>query len=169
MSTLTSCTGQSFEILPMQRRPRAAGLADSKRRAGELRILVVEDSPEAARLLATLLGMAGHEARFALDAEEALEALGRFQFECVILDLGLPGMGGIELARHLRREPGTSRMLLIALTAEQGSDVRARVMQAGCDHFMTKPLHFERLCQLLAQWQEARGDVALPRPLRRVL
>ncbi|WP_157991370.1 response regulator [Caldimonas tepidiphila] len=169
MSTPTSCARQSFELHPQRGRLRAAEPADSRRRAGGMRILVVEDAPEAARLLATLLGMAGHEARFALDAEEALEALERFQPEGVILDLGLPGMGGIELARRLRSEPGSPRsLLMIALTAEQGSDIQAQVMQAGCDHFMAKPLHFERLCELLAQWQDEAGNAAPRRPLRSV-
>lgn len=116
-----------------------------------LKILIIEDSAEAARLLGTLLRLVGHEIRIALDAEEALEAVGLFRPQALVLDLGLPSMGGLELARRLRREKLEPRPLMIALTAERGVDMQGEVLRAGCDHFMAKPVDFERLCRLLSE------------------
>lgn len=126
-------------------------VAETGRKAAGLKVLIVEDSAEAARLLGTLLRLVGHEIRIALDAEEALEAIGQFRPQGIVLDLGLPSMGGLELARRLRRDEHEPRSLMIALTAERGFDVQGEVLRAGCDHYMAKPVDFERLCRLLSE------------------
>src|SRR5206468_3094891 len=89
--------------------PRPAGAARAAEASGALagcRVLVVDDNADAAESLALLLGIGGHEARTAGDGPAALEAARVFRPGVVLLDIGLPGMSGHEVARRLRREPG---------------------------------------------------------------
>lgn len=148
MSSLSNSAAQSFEPSPS---PGPFLLPQQRGKSPGLRVLVVEDSAEAARLLGTLLRLVGHEIRIALDAEEALEAVEQFRPEGIVLDLGLPSMGGLELARRLRRAEHAPQPLMIVLTAERGGDVQGEVLRAGCDHYMAKPVNFERLCRLLSE------------------
>jgi signal transduction histidine kinase len=115
-----------------------------------LRMLVVDDNVDAARSLAQLLGMIGHEVRVAHDGPEALEAAAVFQPEVVVLDIRLPrGMDGFEVARRLRAQPGLEGVVLVALTGHSGEEDRAG--QAGFSAHFVKPVDLETLCRLLDQ------------------
>ena len=113
------------------------------------RILVVEDSPDGADTLAKLLRVNGHEVRTAADGPNALESVGTFQPDIILLDIGLPGMNGYEVATQLRRLPGMDSALLIALTGYGQERDRDRSRQAGFDHHLTKPVHYPTLLRLL--------------------
>ena len=115
------------------------------------RILVVDDSEDAANSLAKLLSRVyRHEVRVAHDGPAALALATEFRPEVVLLDIGLPGMDGNEVARHLREQPEFERTLIVALTGwGQESDVE-RSKAAGFDHHMLKPVNFENLLELLA-------------------
>ncbi len=106
---------------------------------GQIRVLVVDDNVDAAESLATLLQLSGHEVRAVYDGPGALAAARAFRPGAVVLDVGLPGMDGYEVARRLRREPGGAEMLLIALTGYGQDDDRRRSEQAGFDHHLVKP------------------------------
>jgi two-component system, chemotaxis family, CheB/CheR fusion protein len=113
------------------------------------RILVVEDSPDAADTLAKLLRVNGHEVRTEVDGPNALEAVGTFQPDIILLDIGLPGMNGYEVATQLRKLPGMDSALLIALTGYGQERDRDRSRQAGFDHHLTKPVDHPTLLRLL--------------------
>jgi PAS domain S-box-containing protein len=113
------------------------------------RILVVEDSPDGADTLALLLRVNGHEVRTAVDGPTALEAVGAFQPEVILLDIGLPGMSGYEVAARLRQLPGMASALLIALTGYGQQRDRDRSREAGFDQHLTKPVDHQALLRLL--------------------
>jgi two-component system CheB/CheR fusion protein len=133
----------------------AAGslLLEVERRRPEerrLRILVVDDHEDAAESLATLLRLLGHEVRVAADASEALDVVSAFQPDVALLDIGLPGMDGYELARRLRRLPGLDRILLLALTGYGLDADRRRSQEAGFDGHLVKPVDLDALRARLA-------------------
>ncbi len=104
------------------------------------RILVVDDNATQAKSLAMLLRLRGHEVKVAQDGPTALEAAAGFGPEVVILDIGLPGISGYEVARRLRRDLGLDKALLIALSG-YGTDKDRRLSQeAGFDAHLVKPL-----------------------------
>ena len=112
------------------------------------RILLVEDHPDGAETLATILGFADHEVRVARTPAEALATVSDFPPDGVVLDIGLPGMDGYQLARKLvARLP--HRPLLVAVT---GYPHRADQSRAeGFDHHFEKPIEPARLLAALAE------------------
>src|SRR6185369_7558019 len=80
------------------------------------RILVVDDNTDSAESLAQLMTILGHEVRVARDGFEALVTAEAFGPDVVLLDIGLPGIDGYEVARRLRRQPGGAQVTLVALT-----------------------------------------------------
>lgn len=113
------------------------------------RILVVDDNSDAALSLGRLLEGAGHHVATALDGPTALATAAEFRPEAAVLDLGLPGMDGFELASRLRGTPDGPAMLLVALTGYGREDDRRRARQAGFDHHMMKPADVVALARLL--------------------
>jgi two-component system CheB/CheR fusion protein len=114
------------------------------------RILIVDDNRDAAEALALFLGMAGHEVCTAYDGPAALEVARSYRPEVVLLDIGMPGMDGYEVARRLRREPGLENILLLALTGYGHEEERRRSREAAIDHHLVKPVDPEALNALLA-------------------
>jgi CheY-like chemotaxis protein len=107
------------------------------------RILIVEDNPDAARSLGLLLELAGHKTDLANDGPTALSKAREFLPDVVVLDIGLPGMSGYEVAEVLKRE---SDAMLIAMTG-YAEDEKAR--QAGFQHYLVKPIDRDDLLNLL--------------------
>jgi CheY-like chemotaxis protein len=114
-------------------------------------VLVVDDNTDAAQMLSTLLTLAGHRVHTAFDAEECLAVVGEVDPDACILDIGLPGMNGYELARRLRARASARRLYLIALTGYGQQDDRDQAFSAGFDEHMTKPVKFEALESALAR------------------
>ncbi len=115
------------------------------------RILVVDDNVDAAESLALILRMAGHEVRTAYRGPTALEAARTFQPEVVLLDIGMPGMDGYDLARRLRQERGLQKVLLVALTGYGQEEDRRLSWSASIDFHLVKPVEHEALQSLLAR------------------
>jgi len=114
------------------------------------RVLIVDDNADGARSLSMLLEMGGHEVRTCYDGPAALTEAELFCPEVVLLDIGLPGMDGFEVARRLRAREASPRPLLVALTGYgQAEDVR-RSREAGFDHHLVKPADPAALTALLA-------------------
>jgi two-component system CheB/CheR fusion protein len=113
-------------------------------------VLVVDDSEDTAESLATLLSVAGHKVRTALDGEAALKAAQEFRPEAVLLDIGLPGMDGYTVARQLRQLPGLEKALLVAITGYGREEDRQHSREAGFDHHLVKPVDLKQLRELLA-------------------
>jgi CheY-like chemotaxis protein len=114
------------------------------------RVLVVDDNEDAANSLSVLLRAAGHEVRISHDGPTALKEALNFQPHVVLLDIGLPGMDGYEVARQLTDQRGPEMPLLVALSGYgQEEDVR-RAREAGFHHHLIKPADLEALRALLA-------------------
>jgi DNA-binding response OmpR family regulator len=113
------------------------------------RVLVVDDDPDFMRALATLLEMVGYEVRTAQDGLRGLDTIAEFRPECAVLDVDLPGVDGVEIARRLRRQPWAQDLVLIAMTGWNRSEDRTAAMLAGFDHFLAKPVNLDELFGLL--------------------
>src|SRR5262249_8583145 len=103
------------------------------------RVLIVDDNVDAANSLAMLLSHAGHEAQVAYSGQHALDCIERFHPEVALLDIGLPGMDGYELAKRLRAMPGHSVMRLVAVTGYGKVEDRQRSQAAGFHDHLVKP------------------------------
>jgi signal transduction histidine kinase/DNA-binding response OmpR family regulator len=128
---------------------KAAGVSAPTRRA--LRVLVVDDNRDAVDSLALMLQLDGHEVHLAHDGPSALEMARTYRPEVVLLDIGLPGMSGYEVARHLRGESQPDRFLLVAMTGYGQDEDRRRSREAGFDHHLVKPVDPADLRELLAR------------------
>jgi signal transduction histidine kinase/ActR/RegA family two-component response regulator len=117
-----------------------------------LRILVVDDHHDAGDSLATLLRLLGHEVRVAYDGPAGLAVAHAFHPDVALLDIGMPGMDGIELGQRLRRDVGLDRMLMIALTGFGRDEDRRRSSEAGFDAHLVKPADIAALNALIAQY-----------------
>jgi CheY-like chemotaxis protein len=104
------------------------------------RILVVDDNCDSADSMRMLLQIWGHEARCAYGVDEALAAAEAFEPEVILLDIGLPGMSGYELAGRLRQLPEGRSATLVAVTGYSRAEDRARSAQAGFQHHLVKPV-----------------------------
>lgn len=114
------------------------------------RILIVDDNRDAATSLAMLLELAGATIEVAHDGVRAVEVAAAFRPDVVLLDIGLPGLDGYEVACRLRGEPWGKGMTLVAITGWGESDDRKRSAQAGFDAHLVKPIDHAVLMQLLA-------------------
>lgn len=119
------------------------------------RVLIVDDNVEAALTLAELLALEGHETHVAHDGPSAVDAARRLSPDVAILDIGLPGFDGLEVARRLRAAPELKGLLLVALSGWVQPEDRARSREAGFDHHLAKPVQLKSLELVLL---EAWGD-----------
>lgn len=115
------------------------------------RVLVVDDNVDSAQSTAMLLELAGHEVRVIHEGTGAVAAAAQFRPDVCVLDIGLPGMNGYDLARHLRGRQETARALLIALTGYGQPDDAARIKAAGFDYHLVKPASPEQLVALVGR------------------
>jgi PAS domain S-box-containing protein len=114
------------------------------------RILVVDDNVDAAESLAMMLRMWHHDVLTVYDGPEALAVAPSYRPEIVILDIGLPGISGYEVARRLRERPEFVDVLLVAMTGYGQDEDRRRSREAGLDHHLTKPANPDELHKLIA-------------------
>jgi CheY-like chemotaxis protein len=117
---------------------------------GPRRVLVVDDNLDSADTMAELVRIWGYEVRTAHDGPAALECARSFRPNVVLLDVGLPGMDGYELARRLRAE-GLAGNLLVSVTGYGQEEDRRKAEEAGFDHHLTKPVNPETLQRLVAE------------------
>jgi signal transduction histidine kinase/PleD family two-component response regulator len=120
------------------------------------RVLVVDDLAASAETLMMLLEMEGFEVKVASEGVSALKIAEHFRPDVVLLDIGLPGMNGFEVAHRLRLQPESRDALLIALTGYGEAESRSRSAQAGFDFHMVKPADLGLLLSMVADPQEAR-------------
>ncbi|MBV8679731.1 MAG: response regulator [Aquitalea sp.] len=116
-------------------------------------ILVVDDDEINRKVAGLFLQRLGWKTDQAASAFEALEQLQKHDYHCVLLDISMPGMSGIELCRKLREEPRWQDLPLIAYTAHAMSDEQQAILQAGFDAIITKPLTRDSLIAALAVTQ----------------
>jgi CheY-like chemotaxis protein len=111
---------------------------------------VVDDNRDAAVSLAMLLRLDGYEVRTVYDGPGALEVAEEFLPSIILLDIGLPGMDGYEVARRLRQHPSLAGAFLVAVTGYSQEEDRRRSREAGFDHYLVKPVDPQVLTLLLA-------------------
>lgn len=139
--------------LPTDHIPKLARPAPAASR----KILVVDDLPASADTLKVLLELEGYVVRVANDGAAALEVAREFAPDVLILDIGLPGMDGFEVARQLRSRPESRDALLIALTGYGEAESRLKSQSAGFDHHVVKPADIDYLLSIVCQAPAVRN------------
>jgi CheY-like chemotaxis protein len=134
-------------VLPAAAAPKAARPVQT----GSRKVLVVDDLPASADTLKVLLELEGFVVRIANDGATALAVAQEFAPDVLILDIGLPGMDGFEVARQLRSRPESRNAVLIALTGYGEAESRLRSQQAGFDHHVVKPADIDFLLSIVSQ------------------
>jgi PAS domain S-box-containing protein len=120
------------------------------------RILLVDDNKDNADSLGMLLKFLGAEVQIAYDGPSALEALKTARPSLILLDIGLPGMDGYEVARRIRQMPEFANIMLIALTGWGQEEDRRRTREAGFDHHLVKPVELDALQGILSSVEMAK-------------
>ncbi|HWE38612.1 MAG TPA: PAS domain-containing protein [Isosphaeraceae bacterium] len=149
--------GSTFTVrLPSAARPSPAPPGPAPRpEAGPeprgARVLVVDDNVDTARGMVRLLKLLGNDVRAAHDGPSAIAAARSLGPDFVLLDIGLPGLDGYEVARRLRAEPRCQASVLIAVSGYGQDDDRRRSREAGFDHHLVKPLDYDALVSLLSR------------------
>jgi CheY-like chemotaxis protein len=145
--------------------PRAAARGampghECPERLDGLRVLVVDDEPDARELLATGLGQCGAEVATAASAHEALEAMAGSQFDALVSDIGMPGEDGYELIGRVRALPPESggRTPAVALTAYARAEDRLRALRAGFEMHVSKPVELTELVVVIANLARRAGQ-----------
>jgi CheY-like chemotaxis protein len=130
--------------------PESKTVLEPGLRAGRsLHVLVVEDNVDAADSLSLLLRLYGHDVQVARTGPTALEMASSFHPDVVLLDIGLPGMDGYQVAKHLRERPEFKDVMMCALTGFTPSEAdRQRQQETGFDHYFVKPVELESLLEL---------------------
>jgi len=137
--------------------PAAAAPDDA--RAG-VRVLLADDNVDAADTMTAVLEMSGHQVRTVYSAAQALAAAPEFSPDIMLLDIGMPGMNGYELAQRLRADSRYDQTLLVALTGWGSESDRELALQAGFDHHLTKPVDQLALEPLLRRAADPREKPA---------
>lgn len=134
---------------------KTVGWRDAEARRGPAngprRILVVDDNRATLETMAALLRGSGHEVHTAHDGQGAITAAFRIRPEFLFLDIALPGMDGLAVARHLRRDPTFAGMRIVAVTGFASDEDRLRCREAGCDECLVKPLDHRYVESLLGR------------------
>jgi two-component system CheB/CheR fusion protein len=123
------------DVVPIERKSERDAHAERPAR----RVLVVDDNVDAALTISALLKAWGHEVQTAFNGPSALEMVNSFQPEVILLDLGLPGMSGYDVARRLRAAPFSEGLVIAAVTGYGQEEDRRRSFEAGFDYHVTKP------------------------------
>jgi PAS domain S-box-containing protein len=113
------------------------------------RVLIADDNRDSAETLATLMRLEGHEVKVVHDGPQALTTFPEFRPDVVLLDIGMPGLDGYEVALRLRHMPGAAQVKLIAITGWGQESDRERALSAGFDHHLTKPVDWQRVAELV--------------------
>ena len=115
-----------------------------------MKILVVEDEPASLKLAQVVLSSDGHEVTQAEAVDKAMEEISRSQPEVILLDLGLPRVDGLTLARKLKSDPDKKHIVIVAVTAYPERFPREEALAAGCDAYIVKPINTRSLTSQVA-------------------
>jgi CheY-like chemotaxis protein len=115
-------------------------------------ILIIDDNPTNLKLVRVLLAGEGYDTRTASDAEEALEVLSEFHPKLILMDIQLPGMDGLELTKRLKENPATRDIIILALTAYAMKGDDKKMLDAGCDGYISKPVDTRTLPAEVAEY-----------------
>lgn len=141
-------------VMPRASAPQAEPWTSAAPPVHSLRLLVVDDSDDTAEMMSTLLEMAGHDVRTAHSGPAALEAAAAHRPHAIVLDIGLPGLDGYQVAQRLRQDPAMEDVVLIAASGYGQEEDRRRSREAGFDHHLVKPVDPQRLHEILTEVAE---------------
>jgi two-component system CheB/CheR fusion protein len=130
-------------------KPAALAGGPETRKPNRRTILVVDDNVDAATALALALSQAGDEVLLAHDARSGLERAKTREFDVIVMDLGMPGMSGYQMAETIRSDPQLNHVLLVALTGWSDAEARSKSARVGFDHHLVKPVALSALRELL--------------------
>jgi len=136
--------------LPMEAKADDANQKSAIENRKSLRVLVVDDNVDTVSSMSMLVQESGYEVRTAYDSSTALEAALDYRPHVVLLDIGLPGLNGFEVAQRIRQQPALQHVVLIALTGYGQESDRQHSQEAGFDHHLVKPADFGKVLQILA-------------------
>ena len=125
--------------------------------AAKARVLVADDNRTTAFAFGKLLESHGHTVRVVLNGLAAMDVLREFQPQIVLLDVGMPGMDGCEVTQQIRKESGFESVLIVIISGHGQESDKERSKQAGANHHLVKPIHFDELWEILAKATE-RGS-----------
>lgn len=114
--------------------------------------LVVEDFEDSRFMMRRLLEMAGYEVVEATDGEEAVDLATNRRPALILMDLSLPKLDGLEATRRIRQKRGMKRVPIVAVSAHDSVESRNEALEAGCNEYVTKPIDFDRLNNLLQKF-----------------
>jgi DNA-binding response OmpR family regulator len=123
-------------------------------------VLVVDDNADAAESLAMLLQISGHETKVVTEATKVVSVSAEFLPQVAVLDIGLPGIDGYELARQLRQQAGHAEVVLIALTGYGQNQDRKRASEAGFDYHFVKPVDPCKLEAAIGAGRKKNGQMS---------
>ncbi len=123
------------------------------------KVLIVEDNPQNMRLIEMVLRAKDYILLKATDGEEALNIAAREQPELIIMDIQLPKMNGLEVTRKLRANPSFSHTPIIGVTAYAMKGDRERVIESGCDIYLSKPINTRELPEVVAEMLSQRQKI----------
>ena len=119
------------------------------------RILIVDDNALNTELVSFVLDEAGHDIESALSADEAIVSIERFRPQLILMDIQMPGMDGLELTRRLKADPATRDIIVVAFTAYAMRGDEARMREAGCDGYISKPIDVKQFGEQVAKYLPA--------------
>jgi len=141
-------------VLSVEPRPLPPPTENAMPTRPSLRVLVVDDNVDTATSLALLLRELGDDVRTAHDGPAALEVALDYRPDVALLDIGLPGLDGFEVAKRMRQQPILQDVVLVAMTGYGKESDRQRSQEAGFDHHLVKPIKFEKVQKILASVSE---------------
>jgi CheY-like chemotaxis protein len=151
--------GTDKEVASMSGEYEKGSCLSSPQAFQPVRVLVVDDSLAIVRTSVLLLQHAGFEARAASNGRDALKVAAQFHPQVVLLDVGLPGLDGYEVARRLRADPTLPEMTLVAITAYGTDEARRLARAAGFDHYLVKPVDFLSLLLVMGTYPKFREHI----------
>jgi two-component system, cell cycle response regulator DivK len=113
------------------------------------KLVIIEDNPLNMKLVSVILTHAGHTLRSAATAEEGLALIKADIPDAVVMDIHLPGMNGLDATRLIKTDPALKAVKVIALTASAMSGDAQRILDAGCDAYVSKPVRYESFLAVL--------------------
>jgi PAS domain S-box-containing protein len=140
---------------PLNQSPQDT-VVETNHEASPSRILIVDDNRDSARTMARILELDGHDVFCVYNGLAVSEQVATFHPDVLLVDIGLPGLDGYQVARKIRQDFAKETLMLIAVTGYGGEDNHARAKGAGFDHYLVKPVNLKALQELLAGWQGRR-------------
>jgi CheY-like chemotaxis protein len=114
-------------------------------------VLVVEDFEDNRFMMRRLLEMSGYRVVEAVNGNQAVEAAASEQPDIILMDLSLPQLDGLAATRRIREQQGSRRVPIVAVSAHDSADFHAEALAAGCNEYVTKPIDFDQLVNLLSR------------------